>query len=193
MEQQEYLEKGEMGGNAVGNIITLIVGVGVAVLVLILVGSLGGKSYELVQDDISIIGNHPIVNDPFTCSNVSAQSLTHGFVQEGTLIVKNGTVNGVTVGLGNFTIDYDAGTLLLKSTATETTFHGTSMYANYTWGVAEARNSIQNSVVSSFEALENTGDYLPVIVLAVVIALVLALVLGSTVMMRGKGGYGGAL
>lgn len=50
------------------------------------------------------------------------------------------------------------------------------------------KDSVKSSVVSGFEALEQTGDYMPIIVLAVVIALVLALVLGFTAMGRGVGG-----
>ena len=103
-----YEKKGQMAGNAVGNIITLIVGVGVAVLILIFVGSLGGQTYNLVEDDIDEITN-------------------------------------VTI-----------------------------------------KTSVKNSIVSGFSALEQTGDYLPIIVLAVVIALVLALVLGFTAF--GSGG-----
>lgn len=45
---------------------------------------------------------------------------------------------------------------------------------------ATIRTSVQNGITSGFEALEQTGDYLPIIVLAVVISLVLFLVLGFT-------------
>jgi hypothetical protein len=96
-----YEKKGQIGG-AVGAIIQLIVGVGVATLVLIFVGTLGGQTYNLVEDDIDAISN----------------------------------------------------------------------------GTIEA--SVKNSVISSFSALEQTGDYLPIIVLAVVISLVMFLVLGFT-------------
>ena len=47
--------------------------------------------------------------------------------------------------------------------------------------------SVHGAIQSSFEALEQTGDYLPLIVLAVVIFLVLSLVLGFTAL----GGMGG--
>ena len=42
--------------------------------------------------------------------------------------------------------------------------------------------------MSGFDALEQTGSYMPIIVLAVIIALVLSLVLGFSGMV---GGYGG--
>lgn len=53
------------------------------------------------------------------------------------------------------------------------------------------KDSVKASIVSGFGALEDTGGYLPIIVLAVVIALVLALVLGFTNF--GGGGSNSAL
>ena len=99
--EQDYKLEGQMGG-AVGAVIQLITGVGVAVLVLIFVGSLGGQTYNLVEADIDAITNNTV------------------------------------------------------------------------------KTSVKNGIISGFEALEQTGDYLPIIVLAVVIALVLFLVLGMT-------------
>lgn len=52
-------------------------------------------------------------------------------------------------------------------------------------GTIEAH--IENGIISGFEALEQTGDYLPIIVLAVIISLVLSLVLGFTAL-GGRGG-----
>lgn len=51
--------------------------------------------------------------------------------------------------------------------------------------------NVRNSIASGFEALEQTGNYLPIIVLAVVISLVLALVLSFG--MGGQAGRGSAL
>ena len=96
-----YEKEGQSSG-AVGNIIVLIVGIGVSVLVLIFVGALGGQTYNLVEPDIDAISNIN-VSDP-----------------------------------------------------------------------------VKNSIISGFSALETTGGYLPIVVLAVVIALVLGLVLSFT-------------
>jgi len=49
---------------------------------------------------------------------------------------------------------------------------------------------VKSGITSGFDALEQTGNYLPIIVLAVVISLVLALVLGFT--MLGGGSRGGS-
>ena len=56
------------------------------------------------------------------------------------------------------------------------------------------RTSVKNSIVSGFEALEKTGDYLPIIVLAVIISIVLMLILGFTALGgMATGGRGTAL
>ena len=96
-------------GGAVGAVIQLITGVGVAVLVLIFVGTLGGQTYQLTESKIDAITNDTV------------------------------------------------------------------------------RESVKNGIISGFDALEQTGSYLPIIVLAVVIALVLYLVLGMTDVNRGGG------
>ena len=111
-EMKLYEKKGQAQG-AVGAIISLIVGIGVAVLILIFVGALGGQTYDLVEDDIDAIGNDTI----------------------------KGHVNA--------------------------------------------------GIIAGFEALEQTGSYLPIIVLAVIISLVLSLILGFTAL--GGGGRGSAL
>lgn len=54
-----YEKKGQIG-NSVGAIITLIVGVGVAVLVMIFVGVLGGQTYQLTETQLNAIDNDTI-------------------------------------------------------------------------------------------------------------------------------------
>lgn len=112
---EPYEKKGQMQG-VVGAVVMLIAGIGVAVLVLIFVGSLGGQTYQLVETDIDAITNTTI------------------------------------------------------------------------------KDHIKSGIISGFSALENTGKYLPIIVLAVVITLVLVMVLGMTnIAGMGGGGRGSAL
>ncbi len=54
------------------------------------------------------------------------------------------------------------------------------------------RTHVQDGIVSGFQALETTGSYLPIIVLAVVISLILALIIGFTAL-GGGGGTGGSV
>lgn len=114
MPNQLYRKEGQAFG-AVGAVIGLIVGVGVSVLVLIFVGTLGGQTYGLVENQINNISDTEI----------------QGYVKAG--------------------------------------------------------------IKSGFSALRQTGDYLPIIVLAVVIALVLALVLSFTAFGGSTGGSRTAL
>ena len=67
-----------------------------------------------------------------------------------------------------------------------------TILANYTWGAEEVRSSVKGSILGGFAALEQTGDFLPIIVLAVIIFLVLSLVLGFTAF-GGQAGGGTAL
>jgi len=52
------------------------------------------------------------------------------------------------------------------------------------------KDSVKEGIISGFDALKQTGDYLPIIVLAVIITIVLALVLGFTAL--GGGGVRGS-
>ncbi len=53
------------------------------------------------------------------------------------------------------------------------------------------KDSIKGGIVSGFQALENVGDYLPIVVLAVIMGLVLMMVLGFT-NLGGGGQYRGS-
>lgn len=56
-----FNKKGQVGiQGAVGGVIFLIVGLGVATLIQIFVGVLGGKTYQLVEGDIDAITNTTI-------------------------------------------------------------------------------------------------------------------------------------
>ena len=107
-----------------GSVIQLVVGVGVAALVLIFIGTMAGQTYTLVEPDITKLAD----------ANVS---------------------------LGGRGMDINIGT------------------------------SVKSGIVSSFKAIETTGKYLPLIVLAIVISIILSLVvnMGSGADM----GRGGAL
>jgi hypothetical protein len=167
------MNKNKKGQTAnAGIMIALVLGVGIAVLLFIFVGALGGQVYQTVEADLDSIANHEVVNESFTPLNNTVVSLANGYIQSGTLIITNSS--GASRGLGNYTIDYTAGTIKLITNLTNGTVH----LATYTYGVKEIRESIQGSIVSSFSALEKTGSYMPLIVLATIIGAVLFIVLG---------------
>jgi len=60
-------------------------------------------------------------------------------------------------------------------------------YANYSWGEYETQAIIKAGITSGFEANEQVGDYLPIVVLAVIVFMVLGLVIGFGGGMSGSG------
>ena len=202
MEKQQFEEKSlfeERGQieQSVNAIIILVVGVGVAVLVLIFVGVLGGQTFQLVEADIDSIANNVVTLESFTIINGTVVQLGHNFIQTGTLAIANSTGSTTQWGLGNFTINFDDGSVLLniidQALLNSSPQNASTLIANYTWGAVEIRTSIKNGIISGFSALEQTADFLPIIVLAVVIFLVLSLVLGFTAFGGGTAGGGTAL
>lgn len=115
-EMLEYESEGYVTEN-VGAIVFLIVGVGIATLVLIFVGVLGGQVYQQVETDINAINNSTI------------------------------------------------------------------------------QTYIRDAIISGFRALYTTGNYLPIVVLAVIIFVVLSIVMGLGAFggMGAGARYGGAL
>ena len=176
--EKKYEKSGQMGG-AVGAVISLITGVGVAVLVLIFVGTLGGQTYQLVEPKIETI-SQDIVNASVTVLNSTAVTLGYNNVNEGTVSVLN---SSNAVGLGNFTFTYGS-----PSTATllNNNYNNTALDFSFTAGNSTMENAIKQGILSSFDALNQTADYLPIIVLAVIISLVLFLILGMGSMNGGR-------
>jgi len=114
MKKTFYNKKGQATG-AVEAMITLIVGSGVAVMVLIFVGVLSGQAYNIVEPKLDNISD------------------------------------------------------------------------------ATIKASVKNSISSGFSALEQVGDFLPLIILAIVISIVLFLILSFTAFGNMGGGRGSAL
>ena len=170
-------------GSAIGVMLVLFVGLAVVSLIMIFTGSLGGQTYTLVEPQLELIAQD-MTADSFTASNTSAITLDHDDVVEGTLVIYNSTVN---LGLGNFTINYDDGTVLLIGVA----YNGGALLANYTYGDLDIENAARGSIVSSFNATKTGAQYLPLVVLAVVIFIVLALVLSASSLAQGGFGRGG--
>lgn len=168
----EYEAEGNVTEN-VGAIVFLIVGVGIATLTLIFVGVLGGQVYQNVEPDINELSGAVVNESMGTVLNATPGSFAYDDVVTGTLTVINRS-SGAALPLTNFTIDYDAGTYTLIDNA----LNNTPMNASYSWGDLNISGSIRNAIVSGFEALETTGNYLPIVVLAVIIFIVLSIVMG---------------
>jgi flagellar basal body-associated protein FliL len=169
---------------AIGSIILLIMGVSVATILLIFGSSLSGEVYNTVESDINSIGLTP-TSTTFIAVNGTTNNLGQVNISSGTLVIKNGTV---TVGLSNFTVDYSAGNVTLTNFA----YNGTNLSATYSYYSNTIRYDVQQAIVYGFDSIKTTGQYMPLIILAVVIALVLGLII-SFMYFGGnkKGGSGG--
>jgi hypothetical protein len=195
-----YHKKGQTQG-AVGAVIGLIIGIGVAVLVLVFIGVLSGQAYNITEDKLDEIGNNIVTaeNVGFLTNTSGVQnslSFNHYNVQEGTLKIYNTSAPNTEWGLTNFSISYaDKGSISFFPAWDNDSaglVNNTEISANYTWGNDQIRTSIDNAIISGFSALEDTGSYLPLIVLGIVIFLVLSLVLGISALAQGGGGFQGS-
>ena len=127
------------------------------------------------------MSNRTITGEAFTPINSTEVFLANDNILNGTLRFFN---SSETFNQGMFTVDLATGGVTL----TNNTINNTDMSANYTEGAADVQSSVKNAVISGFSALEQVGDYLPLIVLAIVIFLILVLVLGFTTLGNTGGG-----
>lgn len=169
--------------------IALILAVGIAIITSILTSVIAGNTYQTSETLIDATAQRSVVNESITIlANNQTQYLNYVLVESGTLVVVNSS-NGVDVGLGNFTINYNNGGLSLKTTK----WVNISLGASYDAG-PDIAGSIRDSAVKGFSVIENTANYGQLIVLAVIIAIIFTVILGiGAFSMNGKGNYGGSL
>lgn len=176
-----YSKKGQVG--SIGQVISLIVGIGVSVLVLIFSGSLSGQVYQLVEPDIKELGHYSIANNTITLKNGTVTYLTHPNVVSYTVQAINNS-NAVVINPGNWTVNNGTGLIAQTNNGVNNSVIAFS-YEYYNYSI---QSKVRESIVSGFKALEQTGNYLPIIVMAVIISLVLGLVLN---MAKNSGGPSG--
>lgn len=107
-----YKKEGYVQGE-VGAIIALITGVGVATLVLIFVGTLGGQTYGMVEEDINALNDSIVqgyVKDAIT-NSFKALSQTGKYMPIVVLAVIISIVLTLVMGLGGRTGGYYGGAL----------------------------------------------------------------------------------
>jgi hypothetical protein len=172
----------------IGAIISLIVGVGVATLVIIFVSVLAGQTYEQVEPDLDTVGIATVgpttaIRMTYDTQNTHLQWFT---VPEA---YTNGTLtfyaNGTSLTQAKFRLHADNHTVR----CVDATYNKTDVNCHYTYDNATMRNYVKTGVIGAFAGLSQTGQYLPIIVLAVVITLVLGLIMGM-VFKRGDNGGG---
>ena len=138
-------------------IVGLIVGVGVATLVLIFVGVLGGQVYNQAEADIDALSG-TATNESIATSNATgylSSTFDNTPVVTSSVVVRCG---GTTLTSGNYTAT-SYGTLVVDSSATYC--NATPVSSDYNWGDATIEASVKASITSGFQALETSGNYLP--------------------------------
>jgi hypothetical protein len=176
----------------IGAIISLIVGVGVAVLVIIFVSVLAGQTYQQVEPKLDTIG---IASPgPTTAIRLTYDSQrTHLKWFTIPEAYTNGTItfwaNGTSLTQNKFALHADNHTVK----CVDNTYNNTDVNPHYTYDNATVRNYIKEGAISAFQGLSQTGSYLPIIVLAVVIVLILGLIMGMVGFRPNGGTLGGAL
>lgn len=172
----------------VNEVTGLIIGVGVATLVLIFIGSLGGQTYNVAEPDITAIGG-TIVNESLGTTDANGQLTAY---TQYTPIVEGSekVYAGGTLLTTNYTINYETGEVVVD----DPNYPNTEITIDYQYGDPTVASNVKDSIINSFKALSQTGKYMPLIVLAIVISIVLGLVVGLGGRFGGAGGYyGGAL
>lgn len=164
------------------SIILLIVGIGVCATILIFVSVLSGGVYQTTSPQITSLSTN-FVNE--TTGNISFAKLPY---------VYNTTNNNIypgteTLRIWNNTADY--GLLVLNTNYTvlsypngQFTITGIGLWnnsyiylnASYTIGNPVIEGNITSAIINSFVAINYTGGYLPVIVIALVIIIILGMV-----------------
>jgi len=154
-------------------VITLIVGVSVSALVLIFVGALGGQTYGMTEPNIDEIG-YDTYNSTFVADNRSWNDVGHPLIHENTFTIVNATNVDKSA---NFTMNYTTGLVKLGTALPNSSLNGSTFTVDYGYDTsadgATIRDNIKDGIISSFQALGQTGGYLPIIVLAIVITLIL--------------------
>lgn len=166
-----------------GGVIALTVGVSVAVMVLILVGSLGGKAYLMVEPDLNQIGEILTqTNYSFTINNATYTSIGQSFIVPDSVVLKN---MSATLSSAKYTINYEDGKAIISSGQ-----HSQILNASYSYYNKTIQGTIKSGVLSTFRGLDNTASYLPIIVMAIIFVMVIG---GITVSMKGSNNGGSAL
>lgn len=168
------MEQKQNTATAIFSVILLIVGMAVAGLLFTFTLVLGGETFEIVEDDIDEINSYSEANHTFVADNAT-WTLINASLRSGTLELYNTT--GWTDNTSDFSVNYTTGRVLLVSD--NESLNGTSMRAVYEFDDGLIRNAIRSGILSNFEAQQQIGDYMPIVVLAIIITLVIGLIISG--------------
>ena len=135
-----YKKKGQTQG-AVGAIISLIVGVGIAVLVILFVGVLGGKSYSISESKINALYG-TVNNETWSATANTAHTLNNDVLSK--VSVFNATDPYTELANTQYHVGTSSGIITINDTGFNTFLVG----ANYTYGDPNIQGAIKGSISS---------------------------------------------
>jgi hypothetical protein len=175
---------------SIASIILLIIEVGICATILIFVSVLSGGVYQSTSSQINSLSTN-FVNETINLSFVALPYTytTSGNIYPGTESLRawNATADyGALVLNTNYTVlSYPLGQFsIIDLTKRNNTY--IYLYISYTTGNPVIEGNITSAIINTFTAINYTGGYLPLIVLALVIILILGMVFAIMPQMGGQ-------
>jgi hypothetical protein len=167
-------------------IIFLIVGIGVSILVLIFVSVLGGGVYTNAEPNINVLSGNVYNKSSGVISSVPyIYNSSSSYIWSGSesIYIWNATgyYGALVLGTNYTVLSYDTGQFTITSVGGRTL---QKINISYTTGNPVIEGNITSAIKNSFTALNTTGSYTPIIVLAVIIFIILSMVMTLTPGMR---------
>jgi len=172
-------------------IIFLIIGIGISTLVLIFISVLSGGIYTNTQSYISVLSTEVTNESSSAIPSVPATvTVSNTPVYPGTESIYSwfdndtGYIGALTKDVNYTVTDYSAGQFSITD-LNNLNSSDTKVNVSYTYGNPTIEGNITGAIQTSFTSLKTTGDYLPIVVLAVIIFIILGMVMTMTP--RGQG------
>jgi len=172
------------------SLVALITGVGVAVLVMIMIGVMAGTTYNLAEPNINLVGSYTgwVAQEQFVMDNATGTALKNAYIRN--VSFSNSTE---TILSANFTVNYATGVVLLLDGAGHRPVNGGAANVSYNYKNRTMEHQIKETALGGFQSLQQVGSFMPLIILAVVVSIVLGVVMGISALQRQHEGGGGAL
>ena len=183
--------KQKKGQTTMMSVIGLIVLLGIAIITMVFIGVMAGRTYQTSQTQLLDIGETETATDE-TVTVLNATAVAASFNRWITLINVSTNYSVLIGETGNYTYNLEDGTITLINNES---YNNTDWNLTYTFHNQSIYGRLTSGLGSSFQAYEDTGSFMPLIVLALVVILILSLIFGMMTFQNLKtgGNQGGVL
>jgi len=158
-----------------------LLAVGMVFLTVAFAMAIGGTVLQEVHDDFANNTATSAWNTTFTAANSSKETAQlHAPLIEGSLTLYLSNSSNTEIPLTNFTVNYDAGTIGLKSELTP--LNGSGFNANYQYS---AHDKAWNTTEGGLNGLATYTKWMPTYALIVIAVIIITMVFGAFVFMTG--------